>query len=57
MVDVDIQLTAKPSMEQGFGHLELQFDDQFTFESLKEEETFIQVEADASNPDLTATTT
>ena len=44
-------------MEQGFGHLEMQFDDQFTFESLKEEETFIKVEADASNPDLTASTT
>ena len=57
MADVDIQHTAKPSMEQGFGHLEMQFDDQFTFESLKEEETFIKVEADASNPDLTAATT
>jgi hypothetical protein len=44
-------------MEPGFGHLEMQFDDQFTFESLKEDETFVQVEADASNPDLTAAAT
>ena len=47
---MDIQLTPKPSMELGFG-------DQFTFESLKEDETFIQVEADALNPDLTAAKT
>ena len=51
---MDIQLTPKPSMEPGFGYLEMQFDDQFTFESLKEDETFIKVEADALNPDLIA---
>ncbi len=54
---MDIQLTPKPSMEPGFGYLEMQFDDQFTFESLKEDETFIQVEADALNPDLIAAKT
>ena len=44
-------------MEPSFGHLEMQFEDQFTFESLKEDETFVQVEDDASNPDPTAAAT
>jgi hypothetical protein len=43
LAEVDIQLTAVSSMEPGFGHLEMQFDGQFTFESLKEDETFMQV--------------